>query len=626
MDVTQLSQKQKITLFILVLCLGFIGLAVFTAQSLSKMNSQYQQSGDVTAGSAALFATQAQLFELAAEREHLSSNKVSEIKTRLAQLMQKVEGDKRFLAENNFANEGNALQQAVQAFNDDMQPWLEIKGELGFNVDDGKLADLKKLAATIEKKIDETGMVTINSDFQAMIKAQQNYLLQPNEQNLRLFNRALAGFVSMSQSYAMLDLYKAEIEQFKTTFLRVSELSQQVKDIEKNLLSSEATAQGVIESTAQRLEEVSSRYQSLAEKAGEQTLLSILVACVILAVLTVLLFMMVSFSLSKALTQIGRVLEKLSSGDLSQRLALTSNKKDEFNQLALAVNKSCENLGGLVHVVQDRSVALSGDAVALNQAIDNLVRGQSDVMDQTQRLASATEEVSLTTQQVSHSLEVVANVSKASTLAAAEGSKVISAAIGSLREVGSILQSAASHIQQLEQASAKVDSVMDIINGIAEQTNLLALNAAIEAARAGEQGRGFAVVADEVRSLAVRTVNAVSEISGTIETMKKESAEVILFMNQSEQTMEEGQSKGNQAMQALQRITQGTDEAASQTERIFSSIKELSATSQAMAESMSQISSAMQALESYNTQLRVTSHEVETRAESLEHDCRRFTL
>lgn len=551
MDVTQLSQKQKITLFILVLCLGFIGLAVFTAQSLSKMNLQYQQSGDVTAGSAALFATQAQLFELAAEREHLSSNKVSEIKTRLAQLMQKVEGDKRFLAENNFANEGNALQQAVQAFNDDMQPWLEIKGELGFNVDDGKLADLKKLAATIEKKIDETGMVTINSDFQTMIKAQQNYLLQPNEQNLRLFNRALAGFVSMSQSYAMLDLYKAEIEQFKTTFLRVSELSQQVKDIEKNLLSSEATAQGVIESTAQRLEEVSSRYQSLAEKAGEQTLLSILVACVILAVLTVLLFMMVSFSLSKALTQIGRVLEKLSSGDLSQRLALTSNKKDEFNQLAFAVNKSCENLGGLVHVVQDRSVALSGDAVALNQAIDNLVRGQSDVMDQTQRLASATEEVSLTTQQVSHSLEVVANVSKASTLAAAEGSKVISAAIGSLREVGSILQSAASHIQQLEQASAKVDSVMDIINGIAEQTNLLALNAAIEAARAGEQGRGFAVVADEVRSLAVRTVNAVSEISGTIETMKKESAEVILFMNQSEQTMEEGQSKGNQAMQAL---------------------------------------------------------------------------
>lgn len=110
--------------------MGFIGLAVFTAQSLSKMNSQYQQSGDVTAGSAALFATQAQLFELAAEREHLSSNKVSEIKTRLAQLMQKVEGDKRFLAENNFANEGNALQQAVQALTTICSRGLRLKASL----------------------------------------------------------------------------------------------------------------------------------------------------------------------------------------------------------------------------------------------------------------------------------------------------------------------------------------------------------------------------------------------------------------------------------------------------------------------------------------------------------------
>ncbi|HHI5411643.1 TPA: methyl-accepting chemotaxis protein [Vibrio metoecus] len=626
MDVIQLSQKQKITLFIVVLCLGFIGLSLFTARSLSKMNLQYQQSGGVTTGSAALFATQAQLFELASEREHLDSSKVADIKTRLNELTQKVERDKNFLINNDFANEGEALQQAVQAFISDMQPWLQIKGELGFNVDDGKLALLKSLAVTIEKKIDETGMVTINSDFQAMVKTQQNYLLQPNEQNLKLFNRALAGFISTSQSYAMLDLYKAEIEQFKATFLGVSELSQQVKEIEQKLLSSEAKAQDVIESTAHRLESVSESYQTLAEQAGEHTLLSILVACVILAVLTILLFMMVSMSLTKALSQIKRVLEKLSSGDLSQRLTLSANKNDEFNQLGFAVNKSCENLGGLVHVVQDRSIALSGDAIALNQAIDNLVSSQSEVMDQTHRLASATEEVSLTTQQVSHSLEVVANVSKASTLAAEEGSKIIGVAIGSLREVGNILQSAAGHIQQLEQASAKVDSVMDIINGIAEQTNLLALNAAIEAARAGEQGRGFAVVADEVRSLAVRTVNAVSEISGTIETMKKESAEVILFMNQSEQTMEEGQSKGNEAMQALARITQGTNEAASQTEMIFSSIKELSETSHAMAKNMTQILSAMRALESYNNQLRMTSGEVEMRAESLENDCQRFTL
>ncbi|PAR58551.1 hypothetical protein CGT91_18885, partial [Vibrio metoecus] len=88
----------------------------------------------------------------------------------------------------------------------------------------------------------------------------------------------------------------------------------------------------------------------------------------------------------------------------------------------------------------------------------------------------------------------------------------------------------------------------------------------------------------------------------------------------------EGQSKGNEAMQALARITQGTNEAASQTEMIFSSIKELSETSHAMAKNMTQILSAMRALESYNNQLRMTSGEVEMRAESLENDCQRFTL
>lgn len=139
----------------------------------------------------------------------------------------------------------------------------------------------------------------------------------------------------------------------------------------------------------------------------------------------------------------------------------------------------------MVKAVQQRSEALSGDAAQLNSGIDDLVNGQSDVLGQTQLLASATEEVSVTTHEVSNSLAFVSDVSKSSTEAAQNGAKVIAAAIGSLEDVGKILSSATTNIQQLEEASTKVDSVMDIINSIAEQTNLLALNAAIEAARAG---------------------------------------------------------------------------------------------------------------------------------------------
>ena len=626
MDMLALSQKQKVTLFLLVLTIGFASLAFFTSDRLSQMKSHYHSSAEIADGSLSIYQTQSHILALGGELDSMTGAKVSATLARIDDIVVSIGKDSKFLSQVGLVSQAEQLTQSVLDFKDAVSPWLSMKQELGFNIDEGKLGQLKQLAAIIEQKIAETGMVTLNSDFQAMVKAQQNYLLQPTEQNLKLFNRAMGAFESMSNVYAMLDLYEKEIEQYKETFVSVSELSKQLTAIEQQVNTTKVNMTQLIGSITSELGGISARYQSVAENTSQQTLWSILVACVILAVFTITISALQNASLSRSLNRTKEILYSLSTGDLSQRMVQSRNPNDEFNQLATSINQGCENLGELVSGVQNSSLALSSNAAELNQGLDRLAHNQSEVLGQTQLLASATEEVSVTTQEVSNSLEFVAEISRSSTHAAEEGAKVIGSAISSLEEVGSIMTSAAGHINQLEEASSKVDSVMDIINGIAEQTNLLALNAAIEAARAGEQGRGFAVVADEVRSLAVRTVDAVSEISGTIDTMKKESAEVIQYIGQSESSMKTGRERGQQAMDALKLITEKADEASHQTEVIFTSIKELATTSQSMADNMTQISSAMKELEENNEQLRNVSGVVEQRSDSLNQDCQKFTI
>ncbi|WP_375750327.1 methyl-accepting chemotaxis protein [Vibrio sp. HN007] len=626
MDVVALSQKQKILLFLGLLCIGFAALAGFTTVSLNSLGAQYSKSNHVINGAQNIVNTQIRLLQLTTTLPDLSSDKVSGIKSELDSINLQVSENTQFLNQQSLSSQANELDSSISNYSSALIPWLELRSQLGFNADDGKLGMLKVLAATIEQKIAETGMVTLNSDFQALIKAQQNYLLTPNEQNLKLFNRALAGFTNMSNTYAMLELYEKELEQFKETFLQVADLSSQLGDIELQLAQHQEQVLYVVSDISNQLESMSRGYQESASDSVNITKWSVLTACIVLAIFTIASFSVLSLSMTRSLKQIAEVLKRVSSGDLSSRVKISSNQKDEFNQLGISINTTCENLSNLVEQVQAKSDELSDNAQALNGGLDSMANSQSEITNQTQIIASTTEQVNVTAQQVSDSLELVSEVSRSSMQSAEEGGKIITLAIGSLEEVGDILNNAAGHIQQLEEASQKVDSVMEIITGIAEQTNLLALNAAIEAARAGEQGRGFAVVADEVRSLAVRTVEAVDEISGTIETMKHESGEVIQYIASSKDSMEQGKQRGDDAVTALDEITHKAGEASEQTSVIAASISELVKASQSMTESMTQISGAMSELESNNVRLRENSQLVDASSSSLTQDCRQFTI
>jgi methyl-accepting chemotaxis protein len=430
--------------------------------------------------------------------------------------------------------------------------------------------------------------------------------------------------VNASNTYAMLELSENEVKALELGFARVVELSGTLVGLEKKLDQAQAITLEAFDKAALALNQQALSLGNQAADVSSMTKASVGIACALLALFTTAIFLTLNVSLARSLKQTLSALKLVEQGDLSTRLAVSNNHRDEFNQLKQAINVSCENLGTLVDGVKTNSQQLSNSSGELDSGINQLRQHQSQVIEQTQLLASATEEVSVTTQEISGSLEYVATISKTSAESAQAGGEVIVDTIAAFEQVGTILEEAATHIEQLEQASQKIDSVMEIINGIAEQTNLLALNAAIEAARAGEQGRGFAVVADEVRSLAVRTVQAVEEISGTIDTMKQESTQVIQFIAQSDSSMQSGREQGNQAKTALEEIMNKAQEASSQTEVIFASVKELATTSQSMASNMAQISDSMGELEASSQSLKETSDGVDKRSTELYQECERF--
>ncbi|EDL52146.1 Methyl-accepting chemotaxis protein [Vibrio mediterranei AK1] len=619
-----LSQKQKTAFSMLTLWSGFIILVFFIFNSLSSLSEKFTSSSEMERASAHLASTQVLLMDTVNRRTTLVAGGMDAFEDSMDRLETSAEQDLAFLNQAGLTTESDNVSNTLESFIFNLSPWLTIKSELGFSVNDGLLQQLQQNNAKIDAAIKETGMVTLTSDFQKVVTSLQEYLIQPNEENEKGFKRALAGFVNASNTYAMLELYENEVKALELGFARVVELSGTLVGLEKKLDQAQAITLEAFDKAALALNQQALSLGNQAADVSSMTKASVGIACALLALFTTAIFLTLNVSLARSLKQTLSALKLIEQGDLSTRLAVSNNHRDEFNQLKQAINVSCENLGTLVDGVKTNSQQLSNSSGELDSGINQLRQHQSQVIEQTQLLASATEEVSVTTQEISGSLEYVATISKTSAESAQAGGEVIVDTIAAFEQVGTILEEAATHIEQLEQASQKIDSVMEIINGIAEQTNLLALNAAIEAARAGEQGRGFAVVADEVRSLAVRTVQAVEEISGTIDTMKQESTQVIQFIAQSDSSMQSGREQGNQAKTALEEIMNKAQEASSQTEVIFASVKELATTSQSMASNMAQISDSMGELEASSQSLKETSDGVDKRSTELYQECERF--
>ena len=311
------------------------------------------------------------------------------------------------------------------------------------------------------------------------------------------------------------------------------------------------------------------------------------------------------------------IIESLSQGDLTRRIDITSS--DEIGEMARHLNLHADKLHEVITHVAASSERVSSAAHILDGSSEQIATGAEEVAGRVSAVATASEEMSKTASEISRNCAVAAKSSESASKYAESGKAVIEGTVSIMNCIRDRVTQSASVIKKLETRSDAIGNIVGLIDEVADQTNLLALNAAIEAARAGEHGRGFAVVADEVRKLAERTGSATKEISNTIRAMQAETKEAVASMEEGVTDVETGSVEAAKSGQALEDILRQItavhteiNQIAVASEQETSTTEEIAASIQQISEVMRQTSSTLQGNSEAWRQLAGLSEELET--------------
>ena len=302
------------------------------------------------------------------------------------------------------------------------------------------------------------------------------------------------------------------------------------------------------------------------------------IATVVALILGVLAAWIITRQITVPLGQTLVAVERVASGDLTHNLSV--DRRDELGQLQGSIQRMTVELRQLISGIGEGVTQIASAAEELSAVTEQTSAGVNSQKVETDQVATAMHEMTATVQEVARNAEEASEAAVAADLQAREGDKVVNEAIAQIERLATEVGHSTEAMAELKRESDKIGSVLDVIKSVAQQTNLLALNAAIEAARAGEAGRGFAVVADEVRSLAQRTQKSTEEIEELISGLQNGTRQVATIMDNSRELTVSSVELTRRAGTSLESITRTVSAIQSMNQQIAAAAEEQSATAE----------------------------------------------
>ncbi|MGD0887326.1 MAG: methyl-accepting chemotaxis protein [Thermodesulfovibrionales bacterium] len=315
-----------------------------------------------------------------------------------------------------------------------------------------------------------------------------------------------------------------------------------------------------------------------AEKAQVTALTTVFVCAVIALILAILFTFLITVSITRPLKEGVGVMEQLSKGNLAVDINIRSH--DEVGQLLDAMKVTIENLKATITAIQSSAQSVASASEELSASSGQMSRGVAEQSGRSAQIATSSSEMSQTILDIAKNAADIASSAKEASVRAKDGKAIVNESAAEVNEIANSVSKSARLITSLGERSKQIGEIINVIKDIADQTNLLALNAAIEAARAGEQGRGFAVVADEVRKLAERTTKATSEIGGMIGAIQNEVGIAVNSMDEANNRVELGVQGVTKAGESLNTIVASVDSLQSMVQQIATATDEMSTVSE----------------------------------------------